>query len=283
MAASDKIFRLLDLPEPARRQRQRLRGRHIVLPGLCAFPTNRSAKCCAACDLTIPQGSFTAHRGRERLRQKHHLPRILMGRNQGYHRQRDAGRRGAARHPKRTSLMRRTSPMSATRATCSRARCATICCMGKPGAADAELWAVLEQVNLAGFLRGEAGARHPAYGARRQPFRRPAPAPGARPGAAARQPGVHLRRGHHPTSTLRARTTSCAQIHALAETQDGAPDLAPSGERRRRRTTFMCWSDGRMVRAAARTRRCCKQGGAYAALWAAQQELGTLRKGGRHR
>ena len=68
--------------------------------------------------------------------------------------------------------------------------------MGKPGASDDELWSALTQVNLADFLRGEAGLDtllsergENLSGGQRQRLC-------ARPRAAARQSGVHLRRGY---------------------------------------------------------------------------------------
>ena len=57
--------------------------------------------------------------------------------------------------------------------------------MGKPAATDEELWAVLERVNLAGFLKAEQGLDTPLLREGVQPFWRAVSAPGHRKGAAA--------------------------------------------------------------------------------------------------
>ena len=82
--------------------------------------------------------------------------------------------------------------MSAIRAICSKGTVRDNLRMGKPSASDDELWAVLERVNLAGFLKAEQGLDTPAARKGVQPFRRPMSAACAGQGALTRQPGIHL-------------------------------------------------------------------------------------------
>ena len=95
MAASDKIFRLLDLSEPAHGGVSCPAG-DIVCRGL-RFSYEPEREILHGVDLTIPQGKFVSLVGEVGLRQVDDL-RTLMGRNKGLHRLDDRRRRGAARH-----------------------------------------------------------------------------------------------------------------------------------------------------------------------------------------
>ena len=66
--------------------------------------------------------------------------------------------------------------------------------MGAPGADDDALWAVLERVNLADFLRSEDGLETQLLEKAANLSGGQCPAARARAGAAARRPGLHFRR-----------------------------------------------------------------------------------------
>ena len=128
-----------------------------------------------------------------------------MGRNKGYTGSMTVG--GAElRDIEEASLMRRITYVS-HQSYLFKGTVRDNLLMGKPGASDDELWSALTQVNLADFLRGEAGL-DTLLSERARTFR-------AVSASALRSPArccttvrctssTRLRR----TSTLRARTTS---------------------------------------------------------------------------
>ena len=80
---------------------------------------------------------------------------LLMGRNKGYTGSMTVG--GAElRNIEKASLMRRITYVS-HQSYLFKGTVRDNLLMGKPGASDDELWSALTQVNLADFLRGEAG------------------------------------------------------------------------------------------------------------------------------
>jgi ABC-type transport system involved in cytochrome bd biosynthesis fused ATPase/permease subunit len=153
MAASDKIFRLLDLPEPEH--------------GVAAVPDD----CTIACktvrfsyesdreilhgvDLDLPRGSFTAVVGESGCG-KSTLAALLMGRNRGYTGSITVG--GVElRALSEESLMENFTYVS-HRSYLFKGTVRDNLRMGKPDATDGELWAALERARLADFLRGENG------------------------------------------------------------------------------------------------------------------------------
>ena len=144
-----------------RRARRPARTADIVCSRAAFFLRPRSGRSCMALDLVFPaRFSFTSIVGASGCG-KSTIASILMGRSQRLYRRSHGRRCAAVRIFPRTASCG-TSPTSATRAICSRAPCAKICAWRRPDASDDELWAVLEQVKLAAFLRAGAGAGYTA-------------------------------------------------------------------------------------------------------------------------
>jgi ABC-type transport system involved in cytochrome bd biosynthesis fused ATPase/permease subunit len=153
MAASDKIFRLLDLPEPEH--------------GVAAVPDDCTIVCQTVrfsyetdreilhgVDLDLPRGSFTAVVGESGCG-KSTLAALLMGRNRGYTGSITVG--GVElRALSEESLMQNFTYVS-HRSYLFKGTVRDNLHMGKPEATDGELWAALERARLADFLRGENG------------------------------------------------------------------------------------------------------------------------------
>lgn len=154
MAASDKIFRLLDLSEPAHGGVS-CPADDIVCRGL-RFSYEPEREILHGVDLTIPQGKFVSLVGESGCG-KSTVSALLMGRNKGYTGSMTVG--GAElRDIEEASLMRRITYVS-HQSYLFKGTVRDNLLMGKPGASDDELWSALTQVNLADFLRGEAGPR----------------------------------------------------------------------------------------------------------------------------
>lgn len=152
MAASDKIFRLLDLSEPTHGGVSCPAG-NIVCRGL-RFSYEPEREILHGVDLTIPQGKFVSLVGESGCG-KSTISALLMGRNKGYTGSMTVG--GAElRDIEEASLMRRFTYVS-HQSYLFKGTVRDNLLMGKPGASDDELWSALTQINLADFLRGEAG------------------------------------------------------------------------------------------------------------------------------
>lgn len=153
MAASDKIFCLLDLPETERKTEKVPDDCTIVCSGL-RFSYEEDREILHGIDMTFPMGSFTAIVGESGCG-KSTVSAILMGRNKGYTGSVTVGGREL------TSLSEESLMESFTYISCQsylfKGTVRDNLLMGKPGADDEELWAVLERVNLAPFLQSEKG------------------------------------------------------------------------------------------------------------------------------
>ncbi len=156
MAASDKIFRLLDLPEPETGGAECLEG-EIACREL-RFSYEPEREILHGLDLTFPVGSFTAIVGESGCG-KSTISSILMGRSRGYGGSVTIG--GAElRTIREESLMRHITYVS-HRSYLFKGTVRENLLMGCPAADDAALWRALEQVKLADFLRGEQGLDTP--------------------------------------------------------------------------------------------------------------------------
>ena len=156
MAASDKIFRLLDLPEPETGGAECPEG-EIACREL-RFSYEPEREILHGLDLTFPVGSFTAIVGESGCG-KSTISSILMGRSRGYGGSVTIG--GAElRTIREESLMRHITYVS-HRSYLFKGTVRENLLMGCPAADDAALWRALEQVKLADFLRGEQGLNTP--------------------------------------------------------------------------------------------------------------------------
>ncbi len=153
MAASDKIFRLLDLPETEQKTQ--------VCPADCTvhcsrltFSYDTEREILHGIDLQLPKGSFTALVGESGCG-KSTVAGILMGRNRGYQGTVTVG--GVELKDMEESSLLRNFTYVSNRSHLFKGTVRENLLMGKPDATDEELWAVLEQTRLAAFLKEENG------------------------------------------------------------------------------------------------------------------------------
>ena len=154
MAASDKIFRLLDLEETKPEITESFPSGHTIRCSGLSFSYEPDREILHSVDLTFPQGSFTALVGESGCG-KSTIAAILMGRNKGYTGSVTIG--GVElREVNESSLLRNVTYVS-HQSYLFKGTVRENLLMGKPGASDEELWAVLSRVNLAEFLKAEQG------------------------------------------------------------------------------------------------------------------------------
>ena len=152
MAASDKIFRLLDLPEPDKKPLSCPDGDLNCRDLRFSYEPDREIL--HGINLSFPKGSFTSLVGESGCG-KSTIASILMGRSRGYSGSVTIG--GAElREISEESLMRHITYVS-HQSYLFKGTVRSNLLMGKPDASDEQLWAVLKQVNLADFLRCENG------------------------------------------------------------------------------------------------------------------------------
>jgi ABC-type transport system involved in cytochrome bd biosynthesis fused ATPase/permease subunit len=153
MAASDKIFRLLDLPEPEHGDAGVPADCTIVCQNV-HFSYEVDREILHGVDLSFPCGSFTAIVGESGCG-KSTLAALLMGRNRGYTGSITVG--GVElRDISEESLMQNFTYIS-HQSYLFKGTVRDNLLMGEPSAADKKLWDALERVNLADFLRDENG------------------------------------------------------------------------------------------------------------------------------
>lgn len=158
MAASDKIFRLLDLPEHKQEVSESFPLRHDIVCSGLRFSYETGREILHGVDLRFPQGSFTALVGESGCG-KSTIAAILMGRNKGYTGSVTIG--GVElREVNESSLLRNVTYVS-HQSYLFKGTVRDNLQMGKLSATDDELWTVLERVNLAGFLKAEQGLDTP--------------------------------------------------------------------------------------------------------------------------
>ena len=153
MAASDKIFRLLDLSEPARKT--------AAVPEACTiqckdlhFAYNEEREILHGVNLSFPKGSFTAVVGESGCG-KSTIAAILMGRNKEYSGEVTVGSVSLS-DIMEESLMKHITYIG-HQSYLFKGTVRENLLMACPDATDMKLWQVLEQVNLAAFLRNENG------------------------------------------------------------------------------------------------------------------------------
>ena len=153
MAASDKIFRFLELPEAPKKAAAFPKDAEIVCENL-RFSYEADREILKGIDLRIPKGQFVAIAGESGCG-KSTVASILMGRNRGY--------KGTIRIGDielsdifESSLMQNITYISHN-SYLFKGTVRENLLMGNPDATEDEMWAVLEQTNLAAFLRNEEG------------------------------------------------------------------------------------------------------------------------------
>ena len=156
MAASEKIFRLLDLPEPPARTQACPDG-DIVCRGL-HFSYTPEREILHGLDLVFPAGSFTSIVGASGCG-KSTIASILMGRSRGYTGAVTVGGVPLA-DISEDSLMRHITYVS-HQSYLFKGTVRENLRMARPDAPDDALWAVLRQVKLAAFLEREQGLDTP--------------------------------------------------------------------------------------------------------------------------
>ncbi len=160
MAASEKIFRLLDLPE---REGDGAAGAGFPDSGdICLeqvhFAYEADREILHGADLVLRRGQFTAIVGESGCG-KSTISGILMGRNGGYSGTVRVGTVDYHRISER-SLMQNITYVS-HQSYLFRGTVGDNLRMGRPGASDEDLWQVLEKVRLADFLRSKQGLETP--------------------------------------------------------------------------------------------------------------------------
>ena len=153
MAASDKIFRLLDLPEPEQKRENVPEDCSIECRDL-HFSYEADREILHGVDMSFPKGSFTAIVGESGCG-KSTIAAILMGRNKGYTGEMTVGGT-ALSEISEESLMENFTYIS-HQSYLFKGTVRENLLMARPDAGEDTLWQVLEQVNLADFLRSEKG------------------------------------------------------------------------------------------------------------------------------
>ncbi len=176
MAASDKIFRLLDLPEPAGKTGLFPEDYRILCDNLrfsygenssdeelssdkgnssgSGSPSDRGREILRGIRMQFPKGGFVSIVGESGCG-KSTVAAVLMGRNQGYRGSVKIGDKELS-DIREAELMENITYIS-HQSYLFKGTVRENLLMGKPDASDRELWAVLERANLAGFLKSEGG------------------------------------------------------------------------------------------------------------------------------
>lgn len=153
MAASDKIFRILDLPEEAVKGEIIPSNASIVCKNL-NFAYEEEREILHGVHMEFPKGSFTSIVGESGCG-KSTIASILMGRNKGYTGSVTIGSKELA-EVSEESIMQNLTYIS-HQSYLFKGTVRDNLLMGKWNATEEDMWEVLERVNLAGFLKEEKG------------------------------------------------------------------------------------------------------------------------------
>ncbi len=157
MAASDKIFRLLDLPEAEEKTGKVPSDCSIECSDLC-FSYDADREILHGINMRFPKGSFVSVVGESGCG-KSTVAAVLMGRNKGYTGTVKIGDVELSEISE-TSLMQNFTYIS-HQSYLFKGTVRDNLLMGKSDADDSELWTVLQRVNLSDFLQSENGLDTP--------------------------------------------------------------------------------------------------------------------------
>ncbi len=153
MAASDKIFRLLDLTEPENAEGQIDGDRSTVCRNLC-FSYEKDRESLHRVNMEFPMGSFTSIVGESGCG-KSTISAVLTGKKKGYAGSVTVGGRELSDICEKSLLKNFTYVNNKSYLFKGTVRENLL--MANPDCSDEVLWQVLERVNLAAFLKGENG------------------------------------------------------------------------------------------------------------------------------
>ena len=154
MAASDKIFHLLDLEEPQEKTKTVPNHNCDIACSHVGFRYNEEREILKDINVQFPQGSFTAIVGESGCC-KSTLDGILMGRNAPYQGHITIG--GVELSEIEESNLMQTITYISHNSYLFKGTVRDNLLMGDPNATDEQMWHVLEQTKLAAFLRSEQG------------------------------------------------------------------------------------------------------------------------------
>lgn len=153
MAASDKIFFLLDLPEPEPKNAPVPDDCSIKCRNLC-FSYEAGREILHGINMDFPKGSFTAIVGESGCG-KSTISSILMGHHRGYSGEITVG--GCPLSEINESSLMENFTYISHQSYLFKGTVRENLLMAQPDAGEDTLWQVLEQVKLAEFLKGEKG------------------------------------------------------------------------------------------------------------------------------
>ncbi len=153
MAASDKIFHLLDLPEP-KQKGEAVPADCTITCDKVRFSYEEDREILHGINMTFPMGSFTSIVGESGCG-KSTASAILMGRNKNYTGSVTVGGKELDSLSE-AGLMEKLTYVS-HQSYLFKGTVRYNLLMGCPQASDEQLWEVLERVNMAAFLQSENG------------------------------------------------------------------------------------------------------------------------------
>ena len=158
MAASEKIFRLMELEEPRQGSSMPQSGRWEIQCKNLTFGYEPGQTVLQKIDFELPQGGLIALAGESGCG-KSTLAALLMGRNKGYTGSIRLGGAELSEIPEQELLKKIT--YVGCQNTIFKGTVRENLQMGCPGGTDAQFWQALEQVRLDGFLRAGQGLDTP--------------------------------------------------------------------------------------------------------------------------
>lgn len=154
MAAGDKIFRLLDLPEPQEKHGVISQDSYAISCRDLGFSYDGDRELLHGINMEFPQGGFTAIVGKSGCG-KSTIASILMGRNTNFRGTVTIGGQSLSEIGEE-SLMKNITYISHS-SYLFKGTVRENLLMGDPEADDGRIWEILSQVRLAEFLKNEQG------------------------------------------------------------------------------------------------------------------------------